>query len=358
MILDNALSKSLIVSDKLKKMLNYVKPFTRRYVFNADASHKQGRFGHHYIDIVCRNASQAVKPFPNTYIEIDHHALVRGRGEEPATDSVQKIGFWWTQYGHCFVVEGNEKQAEFTPFIYAQHGTHDGDQLLNLYGTQQIKSDDPEDDIYTYDAFKTALMCGHMNKAMREGMSGISNMLTDLYEVGMTMEHIPQEILQMYFSEGVGTFKYGITALMLLDERSKRRLVPVAASRKIVKCKIRATPAHHMVTIDLDVPYIRNVYADAVGHRVTPMEHDVSEHWVTYDTANQCKHDWQPFYSEDSAKRDAKAGHEKPLRREFCTLCGGRRTRKPNYISGDPKKGSTVGTKTYRVIASNEKGSK
>jgi hypothetical protein len=41
---------------------------------------------------------------------------------------------------------------------------------------------------------------------------------------------------------------------------------------------------------------------------------------------------------------------------EFWALCGGRRTRKPNYISGDAKKGSTVGTKSYRVIASRDKG--
>jgi hypothetical protein len=180
--------------------------------------------------------------------------------------------------------------------------------------------------------------------------------LLDLYEIGLVTNTIPFELLPPIYEESSGVLKRALAALLLLDERSKRRLVSVAARQKIISGKLRAIARHDVVTIDLDTPYIQKAYAGGpFSHHETPIEHEVREHWVQYDVASQCTHSWEPYHSERGDEYDKAAGLAKPLRREICSLCGGRRTRKLTYISGDASKGSNIGKAKYKVIASKEK---
>jgi hypothetical protein len=357
MVLDTALAHGVMLTNGIKQKLKYLKPFTRRFVFNADASHKQGRFAMEAADTICRNANYIVKPYPNTYIEIDNHACIRGAKNDVMFGADERIGYLWTEYGQCFVCYGSGHKAEWSPFVYAQHGTGgDGDRLWEIYDKQIVQLDDSMDDErMTYARFKQYLMIGQVAPDLRPDVNKFSHNLTDLYEIGLARSDIPMEVLEAAFNENIGTYKYALACLMLLDERIKRQLVHVPATRKVIQGKLTAVAKHDVVTIDLDVPTIRKVYAKTAHQGGHQIEHDVSEHWVYYDCSTQCQHDWQPFTSEEATERDLKYGHKEPLRREVCSDCGGRRTRKPSYVAGDPKKGSTVGKKRYRVIASQEK---
>ena len=355
MILDNSLAHTRTLDSGLKQKLKILKPFTRRYMFNEDASHKAGRFAAECTDIICRNAKYAVRPFPNTYIEIDNRAVIRGGHTTPHKDAPERLGFWWTENGSCFVMSGNDHKAEFTPFIYAEHGSHPGDELRRNYFDINSELNAEEKFRLNYEMFKQYLMIGHVPDHLKLDVDKFSHNLTDLYEIGLSSISMPYDILDFFFQENIGTFKCALSCLFLLDERIKRQLVHVKAAQKVVGGKLRGIAKHDTVTIDLDVPAIRKVYDNPMGHHDSPIQHDVSEHWTTYDVSTQCSHDWKPYHSDRAAERDTERGHTKPLRREVCSLCGGRRTRKPVHVRGDAEKGSTVGLKKYRVIASKEK---
>lgn len=353
MILDNALAHSRVLENGLKRKLKVLKPWIRRYVFNADASHKQGRFAVDCTDIICREARYAVRPFPNVYIEVDNWAGIRGGHMTPDPDASERLGFLWTESGHCYVLAGNDHKAEFTPFIYAELGASEGDSLHEFYS----RTHDKDDERFrpTYEWFKQMLMIGNVADHLKPDVDKFAHNLTDLYEIGCTNGEIPYEILDFYFKENVGVYKSALSCLFLLNDRIKQQLVHVSPHQKIVRGKLKTIHRHDVVTIDLDIPQIRKVYDTHIGTHATPIEHEISEHWVHYDLSTQCTHDWVPFQSEEATERDLKAGHEKPLRREVCKFCGGRRTRKPVAIAGDPSKGSNVGKKQYRVVASKEK---
>lgn len=367
MILDTALAHSVTLIPKTKKALLSMKPQTRRFVFNQDASHKQGRFAMDCMDILCRNAPYVVRPYPNTYIEIDNRAMMEGGYVKPWPDAAEKLGYWWIEDGVCFTVAGNDKHAEFSPFVYTTvhsllgqklHEKYEGMDFNNfdvsVSGTDDLAREVAE--FYAGD-FKKILMLGAIREEHIDQVAKTAPALLNMFDVGMTRK-LPDDAIEVFFRETVGTFKFAMSALMLLDDRIKRQLVTVPPQRKIINGKLRTVAKHEVVTIDLDMPTIRHIYANAhhaTGTRDHMIEHDVSSHWVYFDTSSQCQHVWVPFYSEDAEKRDKKFGHDQPLRRETCTLCGGRRTRKPSFIAGDPKKGSTVGKKSYRVVASKEK---
>ena len=350
MILDNALAHGRLLDDGFRRNLKYLKPFTRRYIFNADASHKQGRFAVDCADIVCRNTELAAKPYPNCYIEIDNIAGLKGE-HHPSIDpyAAEKLGFWFTEAGHCFVLHGNEHKADFSPFIYAEKGS-----IAVPFGDYERFYRDDKDQ-KNYEKFKQHLMVGQVSEHLLADVEKFAHQMIDFYEVGLTSDSLPFEILDLEYLESIGDFKRAMSCIMLLDDRIQRRIVHVAASQKIVKGKLKAVAKHDMVTLDLDVPSIRKVYDNPIGTHATPIEHDIAEHWVHYECSSQCTHDWTQFHSADGEKRDIQQGHKEPLRREICTFCGGRRTRQLACVSGDPRKGSTVGKTRYRVIASKEK---
>lgn len=360
MILEAALAHSTTLTKHSKQILLGHKQNTRRFVFNRDASHKQGRFATDYIDILCRNARYAVPPYPNTYIEVDNRALMEGGYSELLPDCAERLGYWWTMDGACFILAGDEKRAEFSPFIYTPVTSSYGRSLHDMYdrvsfddftSTGNEKLSDLARQFYKND-FKKVLMVGYVKEDQMEGTE--THLLTNLYEVGITQKMTPS-LIKNFYGETIGSFKYAMAALMLLDERIKRQLVTVPPTHRIINGKQRTIAKHEVVTIDLDMPSIRKVYDATTPSGFTMIQHDVSSHWITYDLSSQCQHVWVPYTSEEAIERDRKFGHPEPLRRETCILCGGRRTRKPPFVSGDASKGSTVGKKSYRVVASKEK---
>jgi len=315
-----------------------------------------GRFAVNCADIVCREAEMAKTPFPNTYIEITSKAslaAVSMRSQDTEAVAIipgaaDRLGFWFTEPGSCFVCFGDDKDAEFEPFIYSKHGS------------PMVSPTDPRDFYKSehmlrgYEIFKEALLLGNVGDDLKDKKDEFKNGLLRTYEVGLTRDDLPVELLDALFNECIGGFKRAIACLLLLDARTQRKAVHMQATRKIVSGKLKAYAAHDVITIDLDVPLIRTVYDSPVGHHATPVEHEVAGHWVHYNCSTQCQHRWIELHSEHAEKEDMKK-HKRTLERQICTLCGGHRTRKLNYVKGDPSKGSRVGLTKYKVVASKEK---
>lgn len=345
MILDNALAKSRVLGDFNRKILTRLKPITHRYVFNSDASRKVGRFAYYCADIVCREAEMVMTPFPNVYIEINNRAKVEATNSPLSPDSVDKVGIWFTELGSCFFCFGDERDAEFDPWIYSKHGSP----LASPSKPKDFYKADGS--LESYMQFKEMLLLGNVGPDLKK--DEFKHGLLDNYEIGLTHDKIPSKLLNVMFNESIGDFKYALAALLLLDARSQRKIIPMQATRHIVNGKLKAFAAHDVITIDLDVPSIRHVYTHHIGHHASPVEHEVAGHWVHYNCSTQCKHHWMELHSEHAEKQDIKK-HKRVLERQICTLCGGYRTRKLNYVKGDPSKGSRVGLTKYKVIASKE----
>ena len=345
LILDNALERGHLLDDNYKRRLMPLKNITRRYIFNKDASHKVGRFAVQCADIVCRQTELAITPYPNTYIEIDNVANLDGEGNTAAPDTMPRLGYWFTEHGQCFTCAGDDKKAYFMPFVYAQIGSIGAPfkNKIEFYG---------EDKVGQYEEFKELLMVGQVAEHLDHYK--FAHCMTDIYEVGLTNDGLPDELLKLSFDECIGDFKRALACLLLLDARIQRQVIHVDATRKIVKGKLKAYAPHAFVTIDLDVPSIRKVYDHSIGHHESPIRHEVSGHWVHYNISTQCKHEWTVFHSDVAEKHDLDA-HGFPLKRFICKHCGGRRTRKLPYEKGDASKGSRVGQEKYKVIASKEK---
>lgn len=248
MILDAAFEKTLIIPKDLRKLLLPEKPITHRYVFNEDASHKMGRFLTTCPDIICREASMTSTPFPNTYIEIDCLAAIKGTGDQVDRDTAPRLGFWFVNE-MCFTVYGEEKYAEFSPFMFIPAHTT---RPITDYFTD-VKS------IRGYRLLKELLMLGYVGKEFDRAK--LSSMLTSNFELKYVSDILTkikdaprekqEEIFSAFVQNDVGTLKKAFACLLLLDARSQRKTINVAAAMKIVKGKLRAYAAHDVITLTL-----------------------------------------------------------------------------------------------------------
>jgi hypothetical protein len=344
MLLDLALdtkSKKML-TERTHKYLNGLRPKVKRFVFDSDASHRLGHFAVNQTDTVCAHAPDLKPPFPNTYIEIDAFAGLKGSDREIWDGAAPRMGFLFTENGHCFPVIGDDKYAFFEAFVLTPAG--------NPFGHTPFPDLDDE---LKYRTIKFLLMIGQTNsEKIKKILSTYRSPYLDAYEIGLTRPDLPAELVKGMVAEGIGVFKRAMTALMLLSEKINPKYQRVAATRRFIGSKFRAVPAHSIVTIDLDDDRIKRIYSGSMGTGQTHALHDVEEHWVTYDLSSQCRHVFEEYRSVEGERRDMEV-HGHLLVRQACIHCGGRRTRRLSHERGDrtkPKK-----PKTYRVIASKEK---
>ena len=340
---------SKTIGPQYLKRLLALKNKTRHYIFDEDASRKQGRFAVEHADLVCKNAAIAIPPFPNTYIEIDQVAALRAHPKNVIYDDASKrLGFLFTEHGEVFTISGDERFAFISPFIYCQHGSLNTPSFRGREFNLDMDLQNPLSGD-RWDIVRNALLLGGVADKIEDERLDWGRNLTRFYDIHLSRDDLPAKILENMFYESMGTLKRAIAAVLLLNERAGPLITKVPASRKLIGGKLRASPPHAIVTIDLDSPRIRKLYQTPVGHHQSPIHHEVAGHWVHYDVSSQCKHDWVPFHSDDAEKRDLDV-HGFPLSRLVCSHCGGRRTKKLNFERGT---GDLV-RKTYKVIASKE----
>lgn len=333
-----------MLSDDAKKRMLKTRNLLKRYAFNPDATDKVEYFSIENANDVCSNAHFAMPPYADSYIELD-------RGKKG------RIGYVFCADGRIYVIYGDDKEGIFTPFVYTRH------ERAKLFDNRF----DEKELGRGYAAFKLLLMVG-ISLTSREAVGDFSQTepskmtaitvamgVSDIYDVALVNRRLAdQDIINDMVQECRGDLRSCITAMLLLMERRVHTITEVKASRGFVGSKLRAHPAHHVVTIDLDKDYhyFHRLFTAPTGTGVTPREHDVSSHWTHWNCSAQCQHKWVPFRSEEAEERDMEK-HGRVLERYVCELCGGGKTRKPEFTRGDASKGRV--TKQYKVIASKQK---
>lgn len=349
MLIDKALdSKYKRMLDRQHyKHITRLRPQIKRFIFDADASHKIGRFSVNQTALVCQYGIDITPPLPNTYIEIDQHACITGAGNNPGPDASPRLGFLFVEKDKAiYTLAGDDTDAYFEPFIMRKGGPR-----LDKNIDYDDISLNPKVSRKDYDIIKYILMIGQTGEA--DNLWPYSKPFIDTYELELTNNEIHPKLLGDMTVEGVGVFKRAVTALMLLSERIGPKYQHVTASRQFLGSRLTAIPAHSIVTIDLDDDRIRNIYHGFSPAMTSRALHDVAEHWVTYDLSSQCRHQWQTLRSEKLEEIDIeKFGNIRP--RQICMLCGGRRTKRRVHERGDRSKPKIV--KTYKIKASKEKG--
>jgi hypothetical protein len=370
MILDSALNRrhnSTLPRKRVKELLRYAYN-SKRFVFEPSASRKLAKFSRLSPDVVCANAMFALPPFPNTYIELDNLAAIDALSPYLVDASIitdpdtpKRLAYFFCEDGCIYVITGDDKDAMFTPFVYA-NVDH------NEFGFKDFWIKPQADFVYEgkvligrdehYERFKLYLMTGVdplTPHPERDELDLIMKPLTDLYDVGLTSENKPRltnDIFTAMVEECAGGLRWAIAALTLLNMQRHVTITEHRAGRKLVRGKHFAIPAHNVVTIDLDADdkTFRQVLS-TTPTGIHQRRHEVSGHWVHYNVASQCQHEWVQFHSEEARVRDMET-HGFELTRYICAHCGGRKTRKPKFEKGDIRLGRVQ--KDYKVIASKE----
>ena len=329
MILETALASKtsdVLLTKETRKSLDALRYTTKRFIFDAKASHTHGKFAIECADLVCKNSQFAVAPYPNTYIEIDNVASMSASPQSAYPDAAKRVGYWFTETGDIYCLSGDEKEANFVPFVY--HHVNTG------------RNDFPAD----YEQFKSALMVGQISDDLRPRVAEFTHLMTDVWDVSLTQQ-VPRNIFETMFAECAGGLKRGLAAALLLNQKKTVISHEVPPSRRIVGGKSRTYAAHSIVTLDISSEPIelRQSFQDTDIHM---RRHEVRGHYVHYDISTSCDHDWKVLKNETLLKRDMdRVGRE--IGRWYCASCGGRRVFKEAHYRGDAALGYV--TKDYEV---------
>jgi len=339
MIIDTAMkhaSNSVLMHGDLRKAIRAELYGLKRFVFARSAAAKLRELAVDWDHIVYANSHMALPPFPVTYIEFPNVIAV-----DRDISGIETVGYLFMN-GCFFVCCGNEKDAAFSPYAF-WHYT-----VQPLFFTTMNFVQDNEN----YRKLSRYISAGLRPEASGEFVNLVRPM-TDQWNLGIITPGLPTEEQSTAFSriasEFAGCLRWGLAALLLLNERKRTRIEGVAASRKLVAGKVYPVAQHNIVKIDLDADQQYYSHTFSSQSRATARLHDVAAHWVHYDCSSQCQHRWVPYHSEEAEKRDMEV-HGFLLPRYVCSLCGGRRTRKAEFERGDESKGKVQ--KHYDVIAS------
>lgn len=328
MILEAALASKTVdrlLTKEARSMLNTVRHTVKRFTFDTDASYRHGVFAIECADIVCQQSQFAVAPFPNTYIEIDNHAALTS-GQEVAPDAAKRLGFLFTETGDIYCLSGDERRADFNPFVYNHAGT----------GVANMPAG--------YHTFKRNLMLGQVSEGLRDGVDHFAHRLTDVWDVSLTM-NLPRNIFDVMVTECAGSLKRALAAVLMLHQRKLVRLREIAPTRGLVNGKMRTYAAHSLVSLDVsgDPLELRRSIGKTDIHM---RRHEVRGHYVHYDVSQHCDHDWTVLRNETLMKRDIdRVGKE--IARWSCNSCGGRRVFREAHYRGDAGLGYV--SKNYEV---------
>nr|WP_250808332.1 hypothetical protein [Neorhizobium tomejilense] len=329
MIFDDALTTQitrLAVPPAFLKKLNAVKYTAKRYVFDADASAKAGRFATECADLVCEHAEFAIPPFANTYVEIDQVAALEASSRGFVDEgTARRVGYLFLENGDLVVCSGDPDTPTFTPFVYRRR---DGGAFPQ--GQSQIEA-------------RNFLM-GEIAVGLRPAVETFSNRLTDIWDY-RSLYDLPRHIQEHSEDECRGDLKRALATLLLLNQQHGVHNRAVGPKRVIRSGKAKTYLAHSVVTIDLSPHGTRGLFT--VGNRASPRRHQVEGHFVHYGIEEGCTHDWSSFTTPELERRD----HERlgrSLRRWKCERCSGLRVWREEFTRGDGAKGFV--TKEYKVV--------
>lgn len=362
MLIDMALRDKRIMktlADGTRKRIRLALNDTKRYRFDTAASDKLFELACGEPETVCEFSDTAIPPFRNTYIEIDYsrHPAHWDWHFKPDDKPASVMGFFYCGDGVTYIIGGDEQFAYFTPFAYID--TEKVATLLNVGITELFKFIRNEEESTTLDKLKSLLIAGiNPNHEKFEKIAPIARKLTSKYELGIAWDldfirpkdgKALADILTSQAEECSGAMRIATACVLLLNQRRVTTTYEKRDGSKIIHGKLTPSPSFHEVIIDLDVHHktFHKIFSE--GPKWRQRYHEVSGYWTYYDCASQCQHQWVEYRSESAEKRDLEK-HGEILKRQICTLCGGRRTRKLEYTKGDIALGKV--TKEYHVTAS------
>jgi hypothetical protein len=334
-----------------------LRPIARRFVFDREASTHLGHFIRDCGALIINNRQFAIPPFPVTYIQVELDEMIAAIGKGSTADTMGKEGRD-TQVG--YMVEGRRvwpmamsaRSAGLGLFRYemdtpagvgpifdepVQLGDKDDEwaRAVLLLGT--TVHDLPDEDT-RLDIVRSNRIRLDSRFEARATMRTVPGVEGDV-RVRLTDEtpRISRMQKRMNVTAAAGDLRIVWAALLLINQKRGNiafRDVPWQAS--IYKGKRKVFGAHSVVTIHLS-PKQTIAGAMRPGLHVPKAAHEVKGHFAHFNLKDGCVHEWpsMPDISDDG------------IARWHCLHCGGRRTWKKAYATGDARVGFT--TKEYEV---------
>ena len=334
-----------------------VRPMARRFIFDREASTHLGRFIRECGALIINNRQFAIPPFPITYIQVETDELLAAIDKGSSADVMGREGRD-TRVG--YLIDGrrvwsmatDDRRASLSLFRYemdtpvsvgpildepVQLGDKDDEwaRAVLLLGT--TVHDLPDEDARLDVVRSNSIRLDSRIKA-RATMNTVPGNKGDV-RVRITDETpgISRMQKRTNVMASAGDLRNVWAALLLINQKRGNvsfRDVPWQAV--IHKGKRKVFGAHSVVTIHLS-PKQTIASVMRPGLHVPKAAHEVKGHFAHFNLKNGCVHEWpsMPDISDDG------------IPRWHCLRCGGRRTWKKAYATGDARIGFT--TKEYEV---------
>lgn len=330
-----------------------LKPHARRFIFDREASVHLGHFIRDCGDLILRNRQFAVPPFPVTYVQVELDDMLKAIGKSSSADTMGQEGRD-TQVGYfiyerrVYPISRNEKRASPALFRYEmdtpagsgpifdepmQSGDPDDEwaRAVLLLGTTV---DDMPDETTRLDLIRSTRINLMNERFKSSSMKKTGN--PDGEFTGITIKMGPAQ-MRLQVTAAAGDMRTVWAALLLINQkRSFISLRDVPWQAALHKGKRVVYGAHSVVTIHLTGKQTISSLMRP-GMHTPKAAHDVKGHFYHYNLHQACDHTW-PSMPEISADG---------IPRWHCLGCGGGRTWKKAYTTGD----ATIGfvTKDYEV---------
>lgn len=306
-------------------------PRARRYLFDSAASAFLGRFIRDCGDLILKNREFAIPPYTTTYVEMDMDAMVKAIGMTTSGDVLpasylgskadSKVGYLIHDGRvNVFVEDTVNGVAQVSPLQYRIGAPHRvEDPVLS-------KTNDPE---WT----RLALLCGTTLHDMPDEDTRADILAHN--RVQMLVPGVTPDQMHVLIQGSFGDVRNVWAALLLLNQPGKVTFQKVAATRRIVRGKLKAFAAHHVVEVKIG-DRVKNLRAALhFEKRLSPRRHEVRGHFVHYGIDENCIHEWSMLPDQEQ--------------RWTCRCCGGKRTWRKDFVRGDASRGFV--TKEYEVDA-------
>jgi hypothetical protein len=358
---DKGVAQALDIFRSRNKVGDHIldlRPTARRFVFDREASTHLGHFIRDCGGLIIANRQFAIPPFPVTYLQVELDEVIAGIGKGSTVD-IMGAENRDTQVGYLIdgrrvypIPKSNKGTAAMGLFYYemdtpagpgpifdepVQIGDRDDEwaRAVLLLGTtiHDLPDEDSRLDVIRSVRIRLDPRYEISKMELRRGQAGGDARVT-LIDQSIRISRMQK---RMVVTASAGDARIVWAALLLLNQRRGNvsfREVPWQAS--IYKGKRVVFSSHSVVTIHLKD---KQTIAGAMrpGLHMPKAAHDVKGHFAHFNLKDGCTHDWpsMPDVSDDG------------IARWHCLHCGGRRTWKKAYTTGNAAVGFT--TKEYEV---------
>lgn len=322
----------------IRRRIDELRPFARRFIFDAEASRHVGRFIRDCGDLLIENRQFAIPPYQTTYIEFDLEALLAAIGKGCTTEIFGKDG---TDKFIGYLIHGNR----VTVIVCGDTGSA----LIGAFGYRLNTPIKPRP------IFATPMNPADPNDEWARISFLLGTMVDDLpdeltrqeiignVEINVTWDGPFDDRRRKTLLLGaMGELRMLWACLLMLNQHKHIELEQVPHQTGLYKGKRCVCPAHHLVRIHLgQTTSIRKMLSSTLG--IPRRRHEVRGHFAHWHLKDGCEHQWPPLPDFTVLE-----GEQETTPRWRCTSCGGLRVWRKAHVRG---RGGFV-TKEYVVTDS------